>query len=271
MHYLPTVCVALVHSLSFFLPVGENMHVAVLTRLFGWPLQSLPLHLACHAGSVLALFFLLYGEVGQLALGAWQLASGRWRPEAARFIAFALALLPIGALRLTPFPVYISTFGLGRVDYVAITGMVMALLLWLADRYSLAIRRIEHLSPVDGVVLGLGQLVAFFPGVGLIPVSLVLARLLGFERDHAARIAFLVALAAFLGEVVLGGSRLYREGALAPWDELGISLAVALVAGLFAGSVLLEWLKRRSLTPFALYRLLSSAAVLLWWYFLFRG
>jgi len=269
--YLPVACVALVHGLSFFLPVGENMHVAVVTRLFGWPLQTLPLHLACHAGGVVALLLLLYRDVGQLARGAWQLASGRWRPEGGRFVALALALLPIGALRLTPLADYISSFGLGRVDYTAMTGLAMAALLWLADRYSLAIRRIEHLSPVDGIVLGIGQLVAFFPGVGLIPISIALARLLGFEREHAARISFLIALVAFSGEVLLSGSRLYREGALAPAGELAVSAAASLVAGLLAGSVFLEWLKRRSLVPFALYRLLASAAVLLWWYFLFRG
>jgi len=268
---LPVVAEALVHGLSFLMPVGENMHVAVLTRLFGWPLQSLSLHIACHAGGVLALLLLLHRELGRIALGAWQLAGGRWRPEAARFASLVLALLPIGALRVMGLPAYVSTFGLGRVDYVALTGLAAATLLWLADRYSLAIRRLEHLSPVDGVVLGVGQLAIFFPGVGFIPVTIMLARLLGFERAHAARIAFLLALPAFAGEVLLSGSQLYREGALAPAGELVVSAVVSLIAALIAGGIVLAWLRRHSLLPFALYRLLASAGALLWWYFVFRG
>ena len=139
------------------------------------------------------------------------------------------------------------------------------------DRYSLAIRRLEHLSPVDGVVLGVGQLAIFFPGVGFIPVTIMLARLLGFERAHAARIAFLLALPAFAGEVLLSGSQLYREGALVPAGELVVSAVVSLIAALIAGGIVLAWLRRNSLLPFALYRLLASAGALLWWYFVFRG
>jgi len=269
--YLAVVCLALVHGLSFLLPVGENMHIAVLPRLLGWPPQSLPQHLACHAGTVISLVIVLRREVGRALKGAWQLVRGRWRPETGLFVSLTIALLPIGVLRALGAPNYVSSFGLGRIDYLAMTGIVMAALMWLADRYSLAIRRIEHMSPVDGLVLGLVQLLAFFPGTGLAPLSMTTARLLGFERPDAVRIAFLVALAAFAGEVLLSGSRLYLAGRLHPAAELAIAAAAAAAAGLFAASAFLEWLKRRSMAPFLAYRLLASAAVLVWFYMVFRG
>jgi len=269
--YLAVVCLALVHGLSFLLPVGENMHIAVLPRLLGWPPQPLPQHLACHAGTVISLVIVLRREVGRALKGAWQLVRGRWRPETGLFVSLTIALLPIGVLRALGAPIYVSSFGLGRIDYLAMTGILMAALMWLADRYSLAIRRIEHMSPVDGLVLGLAQLLAFFPGTGLAPLSMMTARLLGFERPDAVRIAFLVALAAFAGEVLLSGSRLYLAGQLHPAPELAIAAAAAAAAGLFAASALLEWLKRRSLAPFLVYRLLASAAVLVWFYMVFRG
>jgi undecaprenyl-diphosphatase len=268
--YLPVVCLAVVHGLSFLMPAGENMHIALVPRLFGWPLQTLPLHLACHAGTVLALVIVLHREVGQLLQGTWQLLRGRWRPEAGLCVSLAIALLPIGVLRMAGLPDYIGAFGLGRIDYLAVTGLVMAALLWLADRYSLAIRRIDHISPLDGVVLGIGQIAAFMPGAGLMPVTLVVARLLGFERNDAARIAFLVALAAFSGELLLSGHELNLRDALRPMTDLALSAGVSLLAGLFAASVFLEWLKRRSLAPFAFYRLLASAAVLVWWHFIYQ-
>ncbi|HXQ67283.1 MAG TPA: undecaprenyl-diphosphate phosphatase [Alphaproteobacteria bacterium] len=271
MPYLAVVCLALVHGLSFLLPVGENMHIAVLPRLLGWPPQPLPQHLACHAGTVISLVIVLRREVGRALKGAWQLVRGRWRPETGLFVSLTIALLPIGVLRALGAPIYVSSFGLGRIDYLAMTGILMAALMWLADRYSLAIRRIEHMSPVDGLVLGLAQLLAFFPGTGLAPLSMMTARLLGFERPDAVRIAFLVALAAFAGEVLLSGSRLYLAGQLHPAPELAIAAAAAAAAGLFAASALLEWLKRRSLAPFLVYRLLASAAVLVWFYMVFRG
>ncbi|MFI5021789.1 MAG: undecaprenyl-diphosphate phosphatase [Alphaproteobacteria bacterium] len=271
MPYLAVVCLALVQGLTFLIPVGENLHIAVLPRLLGWPLQSLPEHLACHAGTVIALVIVLRREVGRALKGVWQLLRGRWRPETGFFVSLTVALLPIGVLRALGAPDYVGSFGLGRIDYLAMTGIVMAALMWLADRYSLAIRRIEHMSPVDGLVLGIVQLLAFFPGTGLAPLSMTTARLLGFERPDAVRIAFLVTLAAFAGEVLLSGSRLYLAGTLHPAPELAIAAAAAAAAGLFAASAFLEWLKRRSMAPFLAYRLLASAAALVWFYMVFRG
>jgi undecaprenyl-diphosphatase len=220
---------------------------------------------------VISLVIVLRRELGRALKGAWQLARGRWRPETGLFVSLTIALLPIGVLRVLGAPDYVSSFGLGRVDYLAMTGIVMAALMWLADRYSLAIRRIEHMSAVDGLVLGIVQLLAFFPGTGLAPLAMTTARLLGFERPDAVRIAFLLALAAFAGEVLLSGSRLYLAGELHPAPELAIAAAGAAAAGLFAASVFLEWLKRRSMAPFLLYRLLASVAVLVWFYMVFRG
>lgn len=263
------VSLAIVHGLSFLLPVGENLHIAALPRLLGWPVQTLTQHLACHAGTVLALLFVLRREVGRLLRGLWQLCRGRWRPEGGLCLSLALALLPIGTLRVLGLPDYVGSFGLGRIDYLAMTGMAMAALVWLADRYSLAIRRIEHISPLDGLVLGIGQLVAFMPGTGLVPVAIMVARLLGFERPDAARIAFLIALAAFAGELVLSSGQLYREAAVALEPQLALAVAAAGLAGLAAAGFLLEWLKRRSLAPFQAYRFLASAAVLAWYYLVF--
>ncbi len=272
MPYLPVVCLAFVHGLSLLMPLGENLHMAVVPRLFGWPGFSPVQHIACHLGTVLALLIVLRGEVGQSLRGGWQLLRGRWRPEARLSVNLVIALLPIGALRVAGFADYVSRFGFGRIDYLALTGMAMALVMLLADRYSLAIRRIEHLSAVDAVVLGIAQLAAFMPGVGLIPLAMTVARVLGFERPDAARIAYLLALFAFGGEVLLSGARFYLAGSLAavPEASLALTVLVSALGGLFAAAVFLGWLERHSMTPFLVYRFIASAAALAMFPFILR-
>ncbi|MFI4987540.1 MAG: undecaprenyl-diphosphate phosphatase [Alphaproteobacteria bacterium] len=271
MPYLPVVCLAVAHGFTMLMPLGENLHMAVLPRLFGWPTVYMPQHIANHLGTVIALLIVLHREIGQALRGVWQLLRGRWRPEARLFVNLAIALLPIGALRLAGVAQYVSTYGLGRISYMAITGVAMAAIMLLVDRYSLAIRRVEHMSVVDAIVLGLAQLVAYMPGAGLVPVAITAARMLGFERPDAARIAFLMALGAFAGEVLLGGSQLYLAGELAPLanGELALSVVVSTLSGLFAAAIFLAWLERGSMTPFLVYRLLASAAALGWFLFVF--
>lgn len=267
---LTTVGLAVVQGLTLFIPVGENLHLAVLPRLIGWTPQSSAQHIACHAGTVLALVVVLRREVWRLFRGAWQLLRGRWGADAKLAASVALALAPIGLLRLAGVAEYVGSLGIGRFDHLAMTGIALGVLMWLADRYSLAIRRLEHVGPADALALGLAQVVAYLPGAGLAAVSMIAARLLGFERLDAARLALLIGLGAFTGEVVFGGAHLWRTHAPASGSDLALAAMSAFLAGLVAVGFLFDWLRRGSFAPFALYRVLAGVATLVWFNFIFH-
>ena len=135
-------------------------------------------------------------------------------------------------------------------------------LLFLADRMGMTLRRIEHMSGGTALAIGLAQAIALVPGAGRIGVTMTAARLLGFERTDAARFAMLLGVVPVVAFVGWHSWTLSRTQGWAMGTEGAIAAGVAFVAALGAIAFLMRWLKRGSLAPFALYRLLVGAALL---------
>lgn len=117
-------------------------------------------------------------------------------------------------------------------------------------------------SPLDGLVLGLGQAAALVPGVSRNGATLAGARWRCFTREHANLLSRTVALPVIVGASLLKGARLRRRGSE---PRLRAALAVG-VAASFASTLASQRLIRlverdRALWPYAAYRVALAAAV----------
>ena len=258
---LPAIAVAIVQGLTLVLPVGELIHLQLWIQLAGFAARQSPIyHLIGHAGLVLALGVVLWRELAQIPRGIWQLVRGRPRADARLLINILILLAPIALLktaRLTDLAPHV----LDAIDpffYNLGVSVVAGLLLWFADRLGMAIRRIEHMTPVDALAIGIAQLLIFFPGFGLVTASVVGSRVLGFERADAARIAFIAAFFGSAVEAVVGMWQQVSQGGAELALEHASGLAIAFLASLFAATALLLWLRRHSFAPFAIYRVLVA-------------
>jgi undecaprenyl-diphosphatase len=94
---------------------------------------------------------------------------------------------------------------------------------------------------------------------------MTVGRLLGFDRDAAARISFLMSLPVTAGALAYKGLDLARDGGLPPGTGGAFfwGVVTSAVTGLLAIHFLLRFLRTRSFAPFVRYRLLVGAVVLL--------
>lgn len=242
--------------------LGGAAHGVLLEALAGWALPGGSTALALTAGLLLSVMAYFWRDLADMAVGLARAAKGKRDPGArlaaqlvaasapAAAVVLALPALEVGPLAPTPMLIGWVTVGGGA-------------LLFLLDRMSMTIKRIEHASFVDMTVVALAQVVAVLvPGVGRAGVTMIFARLLGYERADAAKISLLLAIPALAGFCGLQAHHLAKAGTLAwqPW-LLGAA-AGAFLAGLTAVAVMMAWLRRRTFAPFALYRVLAGAAVL---------
>ena len=113
--------------------------------------------------------------------------------------------------------------------------------------------------------MGLGQAAALQPGVSRSGATMTVGRLLGFDRDAAARISFLMSLPVTAGALVYKAAKLMADGGLphgtGPAFFWGV--VTSAITGLVAIHFLLKLLRTRSFAPFVVYRLMAGAAVLL--------
>jgi undecaprenyl-diphosphatase len=126
-------------------------------------------------------------------------------------------------------------------------------------------RPVEGFRLRDALLLGSAQAVALQPGVSRSGATISMGRFLGFERDAAARISFLMSVP------ITGGLGLYKavklfgldggipDGFAAPFFWGTVASAIT---GFIAVSALLRLIRSRSFLPFVLYRAVAGVFVI---------
>ena len=121
--------------------------------------------------------------------------------------------------------------------------------------------------------MGLLQALALSPGVSRSGVTMSGARWLGFQRDAAARLSFLMSLP------IIGGAGLYKGAKVLFGDGLPAGTGGAFMAGMLASAITgglavwgtLRFLRSHSFKPFVIYRVLAGVAVLVVYFAGWRG
>ena len=271
MPLLHVAILAVVQGITEFLPISSSGHLVLTWQAFDAlgldgieqsAHDRLVLDIAVHVGTLAAICLYAWREVGQMADGVARLALGRWTPGArlaALLVVSSLPLIVVGALFTDAL-----TAELRDTAVIAWTTIVFGIVLYIADRSTLTLRRIEHMTFTAGLLIGLAQILALIPGTSRSGITMTAARFHGFERVEAARFSLLLSIPAILGAGSLAGYDLYRSGNAVLGYTALVGAALAFGTALGAIVLMMGWLKRASFTPFVVYRVVLGSA-LLWW------
>jgi undecaprenyl-diphosphatase len=258
--FLQIVVLAVVQGLTEFLPVSSSGHLILVPLLTGWPDQGLALDVAAHVGTLLAVLIYFWRDIGRMIHGVAQLARGKRDPWAMMVLYLAIGTVP--ALIVGYLVDRYAGTAFRSMELVGWTFVLFGIVLYVTDKVGLTVRRLEHLRVGHALVIGLAQAIAFIPGVSRSGLTMVAARLMGFERADAARFSFLLSIPAIAAGGVWKGWELIQTGtAEAIHDAVWVG-ALSALAGFLAIAFLMAWLKRSTFTPFVIYRLLFGAFLL---------
>lgn len=256
MTYLQATVLGVVQGLTEFLPVSSSGHLILVPYLFGWPDQGLAFDAAIHLGTLAALLAYFRGELRALA-------SGGLSPRLA--VLLVLATFPGGLAGLL-FDRLIETH-LRSALVVATSTALWAIVMAVADRRAAppatgAGDPLERVGGGQALAIGCAQALALVPGTSRSGITITAALFGGLDRPTAARFAFLLGIPITAGAGALKTLHLLRVGI--PPGESG-PLVAAVVAAFASGWIavwfLVSYLQRRSLLPFAIYRLLVAAVI----------
>ncbi len=258
----------IVQGLTEFLPISSSGHLIVVPYLFGWTdpfITSLAFSVMLHMGTLVAL--LAYFWKDWLVLVPAGLAAIRDRSFADnpdRRLAWLIAITTVPAV----------IFGLLLNDtierevrsagIVAITLLIGAAIMWLADRRGPQDRPLDRLTFRAAGGIGLAQALALVPGISRSGISISAGMFAGLTRESAARFSFLIATP------VTAAAGVYEAYSLIRGDSPGtveiaplvVGMVAALVSGLIAIHVLLRFLRTNRLTVFIVYRIVLAAILI---------
>lgn len=262
MTLLQLAVLAVVQGVTEFLPISSSGHLILVPQFFNWPDQGLAIDVAAHVGTLAAVLIYFWRDVGTMAAGCLRLLTGHF-DAGARLVGFLI---------LATIPAVIAGFladrygqdMLRRVEVVAWTMIAFAIVLYIADRVGLKVRRLEHMTLSQALFIGLAQSIAFIPGTSRSGITMVASRFLGYERAEGARFSFLLSIPAILAAGGWEGLKLVREGVGESWAAAGITAGLSAITGILAIAFMMRWLRASGFLPFVLYRLALGAGLL--WY-----
>ena len=141
--------------------------------------------------------------------------------------------------------------------------VLVALLLALVDRLSRQTRDEYSLGAAGAIAVGIGQALALIPGVSRSGATIATGLGLGLVRSSAARFSFLLSTPIIAGALAKEGLDVARQGlGAADVPVFAIGIVTAGISGYLCIRFLLAYLRRHSLMPFVVYRLVVGSAVL---------
>ena len=257
--YAKVAVLGVVQGITELLPISSTAHMRLVPAVLGWQDPGSAFSAAMQLAALAAVVSYFWSDVRGLAANSLRaIARGQWRDRHLRFsLWIVLATIPIGIAGLS----LASTLNachspLRTVSVIGWACVAMALLLGVAEVRARHRRVIEEASLFDAMLVGIAQVGALIPGVSRSGSTLTAALALGFKRDEAARLSFLLGLPA----IALAGAKeiwelhkIHLDGH--GWSVLALGLIVASISAFFAIWGLMRILEQFSTWPFVVYRL----------------
>ncbi|MEO9902570.1 undecaprenyl-diphosphate phosphatase [Nisaea sp.] len=260
MPILHLAILALVQGITEFLPISSSGHLVLVPYMMDWKDQGLMLDVAVHVGTLGAVMVYAWREIGMMLTGFWKLVRGRVDQGTRLMLQLIVGSIPVVIAGYT-----LNKYAGGMLRSVEIIGWTtlgFGLLLGLADRVGMTVRRLEHMSYGGALAIGMAQVLALIPGTSRSGITMTMARFLGFERADAARFSLLLSIPAIAGAGTLSGIELWQSGDVSLTRDAMTAAGLAFGSALVAITLMMTWLKHAGFMPFVVYRVLLGALLL---------
>ncbi len=265
--YLVMGCI---QGITEFLPISSTAHLKVIPMLLGWDDPGVSITAVIQLGSILAVITYFRNDLHKVLKGiATAFRYGQWKEPNARLgMALCAGTIPIilTGMNIKFFWPGFEDSALRSIPAISMISIFMAILLATAERNGRHVKSLKEISGRDGLIIGIGQILALIPGVSRSGITLTAALFDDWQRQDAARFSFLIGIPAIS---IAGLAEL--KNALNMQITVGV---LPLIIGIFSAATvswltidwLLQYLQRHSTLKFVAYRFAFGGGLLIWWW-----
>ncbi|MBX3282282.1 MAG: UDP-diphosphatase [Acidobacteria bacterium] len=288
MELIQAIILGIIQGLTEFIPVSSTAHLVFASRITGIyggdPALVTATIAVLQLGTLCAVLLYFIGDIWSISSAFvrdhWNLlfnrrkmrfsGTGGNRPiflsdESWLGWLIIIGSIPIGTAGFV-FKDFIEGQGTKNLWIIATMLIVIAVLLFAAEKIGSHRKDVKELTLVDALVQGFCQVLALMPGASRSGSTIMGGLLAGEKRETAARFSFLLSMPAIFASGLL---ELHQATKILPndaWVPLLVGTIVAGIVGYASIWGLLAYLRRRSTMVFVVYRIILGAAilVLLW-------
>lgn len=262
MHPLIAAILGAIEGLTEYLPVSSTGHLILASRAFGLEGEGADaFDIVIQLGAILAVLVYYRGLLSDRARGLLR----RDPASVQLLVALVLGFVPTAITGLLLHKTIKKLlFGPWPVAAALVVGGIVMIVIERsrASNPTQGLVGLQHVTPKRALLVGLGQCVSMWPGSSRSMCTIVSGQLTGLSTATAAEFSFL------LGLPTLGAATLYEayksRAALAAigFVDVAIGLGVSFVVAWAVVAWFIQYLQRRGLLRFGIYRVLLGVFVL---------
>jgi undecaprenyl-diphosphatase len=254
---IQAIILGIVQGLTEFLPISSSAHLVIIPELFGIPAPPVSFDVLLHLATLLAAVAYFFQDIRRMVrsfAAPRKLRADdvlKYRQLTLWLVAGTVPAVVAGvAFKGFVESLFASTLAVGVL--LILTSLIMA-----GAEVTVAVsgrrRALGQMGLLDALIVGLFQALALAPGLSRSGSTISGGLYLGFERETAARFAFLLGIPASLGAAVLSARDLVGGFTGADAAAYLAGTIAAAVTGFAAVYLLLRYLRGHRLTVFCVY------------------
>ncbi|MCI1833072.1 MAG: undecaprenyl-diphosphate phosphatase [Bifidobacterium sp.] len=276
MNFFQAIFLGLVQALTEYLPVSSSAHIRIIGDLMLGHDPGAAFTAIIQIGTELAVILYFRHDIARI-LSHWfrSLLGGDGKDWPSRLGSKDKDTRMGWYIIIGTLPICIVGFAFqsaieSTLRNLWITASVLlgfGVLLWIVDNRAKQIKTMDHMNAREALIYGLGQTLALIPGVSRSGGTITVGRAMGYTREAAVRVSFLMAIPAVCGAGILEAVKAvgsYKADVTFPgW---GATIAATIVSFLVGYVVIIGFLKfvsTFSYKAFAVYRIALAVVVMI--------
>lgn len=267
MNFIEILILGFIQGIAEFLPISSSAHLIIFRDIFGIGAgmgsnMELTFDIALHFGTLLAIgVFFFWDFIKMIQKGFTKGV----RDDDGKILWYLVAATIPAAIAGILFEDAIENVIRSNYVVIALALAIMGVIIYLADKYSKQTKDIKKMTLKDAIIVGCSQVFALIPGFSRSGTTIAAGRVLGLDRESAAKFSFYLSAPVVLGAVVL---QLIKGSALsviaANLGTFVLGILVSFVIGLLCIKYLLKYLQKHNFKIFMVYRVVLAIVVLVY-------
>jgi undecaprenyl-diphosphatase len=255
----------LIEGLTEFIPVSSTGHLIIVSEWLQLDhTKSDSFNIIIQLGAILAVVYLYkerfyeffnWQKIKELKNLATQKATQRLN-----LIHIALAIIPVLAIGFLTRKL-IKTY-LFNTDVVIFSLIFVGVIMIVVEKFKPRpqIKSLDELTYADALVIGLGQCFALIPGVSRSGATMITGMLRKVDVKTSADFSFLISVPVISAATIYEFLKVYSQFSTDDLLQLLVGFIVSFLVAIAGIKGFLVVLKRLSITPFAIYRIIFGIA-----------
>lgn len=266
MSIFSVIILGIIQGIGEFLPISSSAHLIIFRDIFGIGAgisknMELAFDIALHLGTLLAIAVFFFKDFIQMITKG--LTKGMKDKDGKILWYLIFATIPAALVGLL-FEDVIETAIRSNYIIIGLALAIMGVIIYCADKYSKSDNSISKMSLKDALIIGVSQVFALIPGFSRSGTTIAAGRILGINREDAAKFSFYLSAPVVCGAVIL---ELLDS---ATWTIIAanvstfiIGILISFAIGLLCIKFLLKYLDNHNFKIFMIYRLIIAAVVII--------